>query len=218
MAEPDPALLVWNASKILCTGAAAIVGYLGMAHWIIRPLDQRAKQRKADAHFSIADFFCLFIALQAPLALIAFYQNDDPYARGFFNTLTVLAWIIGPIIWVACSRTLSKAEVTTGSLRILFLGVVLPIVFYGLFPFCLGPVLAVLATVRNDGLLMFLWDWQVITGWSLLGVALIASGLTVRWILHRSEKLNAENHYEEEKENEEEGSEVVAGDAGDART
>lgn len=120
----------------LTVTAVALVGW-----WIVGPIDRAAKSRQAPVRFSLADFLCLFVAIQLPLAAIRAFVGDTE-AR-FFWLLTIATWIVAPIIWLACARTLSKAGISSGRDRLVFMGLVLPVVYYFIFPFVLIPMITV---------------------------------------------------------------------------
>src|SRR5262245_34409327 len=106
-----------------------------IGRWILAPIDQAGKSRKAPVRFSIGDFLCLFLALQLPLT--GAYQFIDKEDRGPFWMVTFISWIVAPTIWWACARALSKAGVVNGRHRFVFLGLIMPAVYYGLIPFIL---------------------------------------------------------------------------------
>src|SRR5688572_5942452 len=100
---------------------------------ILRPVDQAAKERDAPFRFSLGDFLCLFWVVQLPLAFVMQIEGEE--TEPFFWVLTCVVWMVAPLVWVTCARALSKAGISAGKHRIFFLAIVLPTVYYGLFPF-----------------------------------------------------------------------------------
>ncbi len=127
-----PAIYSLIAGLLMCV--LAIIGpSTFIVRWILAPIDQAAKFRKAPARFSIGDFFCLFLAIQIPLAVIyRFVVSDESQ---FYWLFTIATWIVGPVMWVTGARTLSKAGIEASGQRFVFLGLIMPIVYYGLLPF-----------------------------------------------------------------------------------
>lgn len=128
----------------------------------------------AAPQYSIADFLCLFVLIQFPMALIHGYLN--PRAIGFSgrDDDRTYVWLLDGYVWLACGalwfvgvRTLSRAGIRNPWSRSIFLVVVLPATLVSailccslpfFFPFvlfeprspespwfCLGPLMALVA-------------------------------------------------------------------------
>ncbi len=112
-----------------------LVGTILVLHWwILSPIDQRRKSRKIPVRFSIGDFLCLFVILQPPLLASRFLSTrfvNEVEQRSFW-TMTIIIWIIAPLIWFTCARALTRAEILNGLHRSVFLGLIVPLVYYGL--------------------------------------------------------------------------------------
>ena len=100
------------------------------------------------ARFSIGDFLCLFLAVQIPLAAIHVLVRGEE--RGLFWMFTLATWCIGPVVWFICGQALLRAGVSHGWRRMAYLGLVLPIVYYGLIPFVAMPAVWIWATLMED--------------------------------------------------------------------
>jgi len=161
---------------------AILAAFIGIGRWIVVPLDRAAKGHKAPMRFSIGDFLCLFLAVQIPLAAIHVLVREEE--RRVFWVFTVITWIVGPVIWYVCTQALSKAGVSHGRHRVAFLGVVLPIVYYGLFPFVFLPVMGVAAAVNGDSVPLSNVGGLVAL-WVTLGMLLALSGLYTRWLVRQ---------------------------------
>ena len=151
---------------------------------ILRPIDQAAKNRNAPFRFSIGDFLCLFWVVQLPLTFV--FQLSDEETLATYWIFTVVIWAVAPLVWVTCARALSKAGVSAGKHRFFFLAIVVPTVYYGLFPF-IGLSWAGIATFATEG-------WQAIFRyqaqlfwWCGLAIALILSGFYSPWIVRYSD-------------------------------
>src|SRR6476661_7003679 len=118
---------------VAACGALAVLPIFLIARQILAPIDRAAKFRKAPVRFSIGDFMCLFLAIQMPLAGAHRFLGQDTMEA--YWTFTIVTWLVAPVIWYAGARTLSKAQVTTNSHRFVFLGLIMPLVYYGLVPF-----------------------------------------------------------------------------------
>jgi hypothetical protein len=191
-----PALYVVLILAAIVAGVAlAILPGVAISRWILVPIDRAAKFRKASAAFSIGDFLCLFVAVQVPLAAIYRFlgEGNEPY----YWVFTILTWMIAPVIWIACARALSKAGVTNAWHRIVFLGLIVPLVYYGLFPF----------TLIGIAFLFRLFDPSpmpvgALAGtWVVLCLLFVCGGFFVRWMLSKT-KQNALPITEREHENE----------------
>jgi hypothetical protein len=139
--------IVFVAAHVI-GGVTAIIAPLALiGRWILAPIDRAAKSRKAPVRFSISDFLCLFLAIQIPLAAIhrfTDYGDNRPY--WIFFTIT---WLVGPFVWYCCARTLSKAGVVKGSHRFVFMGLVMPLVYYGFLPFLFLTITNFLLLIGN---------------------------------------------------------------------
>jgi hypothetical protein len=102
----------------------------------------------------------------------------------FYWVLTVGVWAAAPLAWITVARALSKAGVSAGIHRMIFLGAVLPTVYYGLFPF-MGMSIAVVAGFVQQGL-NFLAAYKLILAWFILGAALVACGFYSPWMVRRA--------------------------------
>jgi hypothetical protein len=160
-----------------------LVGFIGIGAWIVYPLDRAARQVKAPVRFSISDFLCLFLAVQVPLTIVhLLIKSNEP---GTFWTFTLASWFVGPLTWYVCAQALSRAGVSGGLHRVIFLGGVLPVVYYGLVLIVVLPFLAVGAGIGNDTqLLLAMRPWAVL--WVVVAVLLIASGLYTRWLARQA--------------------------------
>jgi hypothetical protein len=148
--------------------------------WILAPIDRAAKFRTAPMRFSVGDFLCLFLAIQIPLAFVYRFVGEDVSA--YYWVLTILTWAIAPIIWIACGHTLSKAGITTSVHRFVFLGLIMPLVYYGLIPFTLLG-LSFLAALFDPANVPFQW---IGPAWLILAMLFFVSGLFVRKMLQQS--------------------------------
>ena len=166
---------------VVLTGVAPI---FWTVRRILRPIDQAAKNRNAPFRFSIGDFLCLFWVVQLPLTFV--FQLSDEETLATYWILTVVIWAVAPLVWITCARALSKAGVLAGKHRFIFLAIVVPTVYYGLFPF-IGLSWAGIATLATEG-------WQAMFGyraqlfwWFGLAIALVISGFYSPWIVRYSD-------------------------------
>src|SRR5215212_5775602 len=122
--------------KLLAIVVAGILLAVAPATWIARlilsPIDRAAKFRRAPVRFSIGDFLCLFLAIQIPLAAVHRYLNEETMEA--YWIFTIITWFVAHVIWYVGARTLSKAQVTASAPRFVFLGLIMPLVYYGLIP------------------------------------------------------------------------------------
>jgi hypothetical protein len=175
-------ILIWLLSigAIVLVGIALTVAPITwIARQILAPIDRAAKFRKAPVRFSIGDFLCLFLAIQIPLAAVHRFWNEDSMEA--YWTFTIITWLVAPVIWYAGARTLSKAQVTRNSHRFIFLGLIMPLVYYGLVPFTVIG-LAFLNPLFGESHLPFRW---LLSSWFILAVLFYLSGRFVRWMLQQ---------------------------------
>ncbi len=150
---------------------------------ILRPVDQAAKERNLPFRFSMGDFLCLFWVVQLPLAFV--YRIEGRETESFYWILTVVVWGVAPVVWVTCARALSKAGVSEGKHRFIFLGIVVPTVYYGLFPF-IGLSWVGVGAIGFEGMDYFLQHRSMIALWTILMFALIASGFYSPWMVEHA--------------------------------
>jgi hypothetical protein len=157
----------------------AVAPIFWIARQILAPIDRAAKFRKAPVRFSIGDFLCLFLAIQIPLAGAHRFLGQDTMEA--YWTFTIITWLVAPVIWYAGAQTLSKARVTRNSHRFVFLGLIMPLVYYGLVPFTvLG--FTFLSPLVGQTDLPFRW---LLSAWFLLAALFFISGRFVRWMLQQ---------------------------------
>lgn len=181
MANPTIPMQIIYVLAIAVLGIAVVLGpLLCIGWWILAPLDRAAKSQTAPLRFSVGDFLCLFLAIQIPLAFVYRFVGEDLTA--YYWVLTILTWGIAPIIWIACGHTLSKAGITTSVHRFVFLGLIMPLVYYGVIPFTiLG--LSFMAGLFSTADVPFLW---IAPAWLVLATLFFISGLFVRKMLQPS--------------------------------
>jgi hypothetical protein len=169
--EMDVALVFF----VVFGGMLAAVYLLG--RWVLGPIDRAAKARRAPVRFSIADFLCLFVAVQLPLTLVARMRSDD--TEPYFWFFAILAWVVAPVIWIACAAALSRAAITKGSQRLIFMGLVLPVAYYGLIPFVVIAAMTVIMTCEGQSKEITKYPGTIFL-WMLTGIAIFVCGLYTR--------------------------------------
>jgi hypothetical protein len=157
---------------------------------ILRPVDRAAKQRNLPFRFSLGDFLCLFWVVQLPLAFV--FQIEGEETATYYWTLMLLVWAIAPLVWITCARALSKAGITAGKHRIIFLAIVVPTVYYGLFPF-IGMSLAGVVNSAIKGPQFLLQHGSAAAWWVVLVVALVVCGFYSPWMIRQVEVIRAED-------------------------
>src|SRR4051795_13481274 len=133
----DNVAILYQVLRLLAIAVVGIALALAPLVWIARrilaPIDRAAKFRKAPVRFSIGDFLCLFLAIQIPLAAVHGFLG--PETMDAYWAFTIITWLVAPIIWYFGGQTLSRAQVNASSHRFVFLGLIMPLVYYGLVPF-----------------------------------------------------------------------------------
>jgi hypothetical protein len=116
-------LLLVSAAVVLLV---AILGAtVGVARWVLRPLDEAAKRSNSRLQFTLLDFFCLFALVQAPMAVIHGVVRHTPPAA--MALMDVFAWFAVGSMWFLGVWAMSRAGVVRARDRCLFLLVVLPV-------------------------------------------------------------------------------------------
>jgi hypothetical protein len=162
-----------------------VLGVLAIGKWILGPIDRAARTRNAPVQFSIADFLCLFIVVQVPLAA-AFQFSQEEETAAFYWLLTAITWIVAPVIWLAATRALSKAGISAGMHRLMLMGLIVPIAYYGLIPFVIMSMAGPVLVVTNEWPRIAGFHWYVVV-WFVLGVLLYLSGLFTQWLVRQVE-------------------------------
>jgi hypothetical protein len=178
--------MAWRNMEILVIVAvlvATLVPIAMIGRWILGPIDRAAKFRQAPVRFSIGDFLCLFLAVQIPLTLI--YQLVGEEERPLFWLFTVITWVMAPIIWFACARALSKAGIAQGKHRFVFLGLIMPVVYYGLVPFIFLTVAGIVALVMRNPVEMGQSAW-LLALWIGLAFFFYVSGRITRRMVRQA--------------------------------
>lgn len=188
--EVTNAALNWALIVVgIITGLVAIIAPIAITvRLILTPIDRAAKLRNAPPRFSVGDFLCLFLAIQIPLAAIS--RLIEPSERNTFWLFTIATWIIGPLTWITCARTLSKAGIEKSSHRLLFMGFVMPVVYYGLSSFtCLCVTIVITAYSGPDAPTT---TSSVLVSWAVLMMLLILSWYFTKNILSDIGRLESE--------------------------
>jgi hypothetical protein len=173
-------LRLLSISAIVLVGIAlAVAPIFWIARLILAPIDRAAKFRKAPVRFSIGDFLCLFLAIQIPPAGAHRFLGQDTMEA--YWTFTIVTWFVAPVIWYAGARTLSKAQVATNSHRFVFLGLIMPLVYYGLVPFTVLGFIFLSPLVGQTDLPFRL----LLSVWFFLAILFYLSGRFVRWMLQQ---------------------------------
>jgi hypothetical protein len=178
--------------RLLALLAAFFVSIIGPLWWtvyrVLRPVDRAARERNMPFRFSLGDFLCLFWIVQLPLAFVYRLGDDrdgDADLEQFYWILTAAVWIVAPLAWFTVARALSRAGVAAGLHRMLFLGLVLPTVYYGLFPF-IGMSIAGVIGIGQRGIAFFLENKFLTALWCVLVIGLIAGGFYSPWMIRRT--------------------------------
>jgi hypothetical protein len=119
----------------------------------------------------------LFLAIQIPLAII--YRFVDSDESQFYWLFTIATWIVGPVMWVTGARTLSKAGIEASGQRFVFLGLIMPIVYYGLLPFTILGIRIALMLCGAESLSQFAF-WMFATWGALAGLLALSAMFTAR--------------------------------------
>jgi hypothetical protein len=160
--------------------AGLVTAIYGFGRWILGPIDRAAKGRRAAARVSIGDFLCLFVAIQIPFTLATRLRSEE--TESFFWFFAVLSWIVAPVIWISCAATLSRAGITSGKHRLAFMGLVLPIVYYGLAPFVFLGIMSASMILTGNGHEIWAY-WGLMIAWVATGIALVCCGLYTNWLV-----------------------------------
>lgn len=170
---------------------------------ILMPIDRAGKAREglllvSNDHpiaasdmvlrFSIGDFLCLFLIVQVPLAFV--FRIDGKETRPHYWVMMGLIWLVAPFVWFTCARALSKAGIVSGLHRFVFLGLVVPAVYYGLFPF-IGLSLGGILKLFEDGP-NALWENSLGMGlWCVLATAFVLGGFYSPWLERKQAQVAA---------------------------
>jgi hypothetical protein len=110
------------------------------------------------------------------------FQIEGEETAPYYWTLMFTVWTIAPLVWITCARALSKAGITAGKHRIIFLALVVPVVYYGLFPF-IGMSWFGVGQLAFKGPLFLLQQGWATMWWIVLALVLIASGFYSPWLI-----------------------------------
>ena len=115
-----------------------------VARWIVQPVDLAAKNRRHPTQFTLVDFFCLFVLIQVPTALIHSIKVELGVHHQEIYLLDGYAWFACALIWWKCVGLMSRAGIQKPAHRVVLLVFVLPVAFAGaLLPFVFAMVTAI---------------------------------------------------------------------------
>lgn len=152
---------------VACVGLVAAFGWA--VSWSTRPLRQVAKKRSLPVRITWQDFMCLFSLVH--LTSIVFYGLIGPVSLAILGHIYVYTWIGWGILWADSVVTLSRAGITGGMLRIVFL--------------MASPALIVLGMVAQGTALMMLFKDSMATALGIEAASIgvfYGCGLFVRWL------------------------------------
>lgn len=181
-------------TRVASALAIILIFIVGPVMWTVRrvllPVDRAASERDLPFRFSMGDFLCLFWVVQLPLAFVYRIAGDE--TDQFYWSLTLCVWAVAPLAWYTVARALSKAGIAAGLHRMIFLGLVLPAVYYGLFPFIAMSIGGSLRLIGQE----FSFSSQNLSLavlWCMLGIALVACGFYSPWMVrHAVTKIDEE--------------------------
>ena len=164
-----------------CGGLLLLVVLVALAvwcgSWILRPLDQAAKNSQRRPQFTLGDFLCLFLLVQLPTGLIHAWLRDVD---------SIAIWVLDAYGWGACGalwwvsvRTLSRAGVQNPWQRGVSLVVVLPISCFGSITAVVLPVMLVALLANGEELPIGL----LVAIEAGLVVGLLACSRFTRWMV-----------------------------------
>ncbi|MGD0896875.1 MAG: hypothetical protein ABR915_03500 [Thermoguttaceae bacterium] len=133
--------------------------------WVIGPLDRAARNRRFPLQFSLADFLCLFVLVQLPLAAINWMARGGGPDQGPEAVVLVVVAAVAGLIWWMGVQTLSRAGIHGVWQRCVVLTVAVPVAFVA------GPATCIL-TPR--GLYLLFGEQDLAGCWMLLAVLLVA--------------------------------------------
>jgi hypothetical protein len=119
MSEWGPALLA--VTLLALVGIPATVR---SAIWVLRPVDEAARQYKDPNQFTLVDVACLFFLIQLSMVI------GHGWLRGarpeFVGIIDVYLWIAAAVLWWYGVQHISRAGVRNSWHRAVFLGFVVP--------------------------------------------------------------------------------------------
>jgi len=120
------AFVIFLAPLVPVTVIGSVVG---VAMWVLRPVDVAARNRRHPAQFTMADFLCLFFLIQLWMTPIhAWVPAEQPWMTWLFDAF---AWFSSGLLWWFGVQSLSRAGVRNTWHRSIFLAVVLPVSLSG---------------------------------------------------------------------------------------
>ncbi|NUQ65694.1 MAG: hypothetical protein HUU20_24755 [Pirellulales bacterium] len=139
---------------VLGLGVLAIVGAvaLGVAIWVLHPIDRAAREFRAPMQFTLVDFLCLFLLVQLPMALIHGFLNDQE--AGIRWMLDIYAWFGVGSFWAASVHALSRAGIRNPRHRAIFLGFVAPSAISGVVVLPVLTAVGIVALAERGGELL----------------------------------------------------------------
>jgi hypothetical protein len=183
--DRDAEFLLHTIKVIFMVGGSLLI-IVGLLAWtvqrILRPVDLAARERNLPFRFSMGDFLCLFWLIQLPLTFVFRLKDSAPQdaheLRSFYWILMAVVWGVAPLAWVTVARALSKAGVGGGIHRFVFLGLVLPTVYYGLFP-----LISISMALLLRGAEYMAVNKSYVVLWGFLLVGIVASGFYSPWMM-----------------------------------
>ena len=137
-ADPLWESLEW-ALLWLLLGVGVVASPIGIAWWILHPLDEAAKRSRMRLQFTLADFLCLFVIVQAPMAMIHGLADGEASI-----VLDLFAWFCVGSMWFGSVWEMSRAGVQRPLDRCVFLVVMLPV--------------SIVSVIASPALMILLWS------------------------------------------------------------
>jgi len=145
------ALELVGGVAILAVAGVALAISVAIGRWILRPIDQAAKNLQHPTQFTLIDFFCLFFLIQFPTGIIHAWVPVTPAQYKW--VLIIYGWASCVVMWGFSVQKLSRAGIHNPRHRGIFLAFVLPVAFFGSIAFpLLLPLISIIVlgrTVQN---------------------------------------------------------------------
>ena len=105
---------------------------------VLRPLDVAVKRTpyhdRGKVRFQLVDFLCLFVLIQLPFSLLGLWTNRA--FHGGVVCVLVFLLTLGTAIWLTGVITLCRIRIDRPRQHFMVLGLILPLIYYGLMPYC----------------------------------------------------------------------------------
>lgn len=156
-----------------------IAAVIAAGAYVLGPLDAAAEAKKLPLHYTLVDFFALFVQLSIPLAWLTNAARDAGAERTRVQAILVVVCVGVLLVWWGTVRSAASAGIRHPQKRFLMIGVFVPLTYVAALAVVCSPVVLLSALFNQDGKATLISGGIAI----ISAAVLVVSRRAVKWCL-----------------------------------